>query len=75
VFGGVLADPVLAGIHQRGDLFGVGAAVRVGDGGDLRGPRAGRQRDDGAEAVTDPGVDNGGDVAGAGQVPFSDGLG
>ena len=75
VLGGVLADPVLAGIHQRGDLFGVGATVRVGDGGDLRGPRPGRQRDDGAEAVADPGVDDGGDVAGAGQVPFGDGLG
>ena len=49
VLGGVLADPVLAGVHQRGDLRGVGAAFGVGDGGELRGPRAGRERDQGAE--------------------------
>jgi len=75
VLGGVLADPVLAGIHQRGDLFGVGAAARVGDGGDLRGPRPGRQRDDGAQAAADPGVDDGRDVARSGQVSFGEGLG
>ena len=75
VLGGVLADPVLAGVHQRGDLGDVGAAFGVGDGGDLRGPRAGRERDRGAEPVADPGVDDGGDVAGSGQVPFGDRVG
>ena len=71
----MLADPVLAGVHQRGDLGDVGAAVRVGDGGDLRGPRPGREWDDRAEAVADPGVDDGRDVARASQVPFGDRVG
>jgi hypothetical protein len=44
VGGGVLADPVLARVHQGGDLRGVGAAFRVGDAGNLRGPRADRER-------------------------------
>ena len=35
VLGGVLADPVLAGVHQRGDLGEVGVAFGVGD---ARGP-------------------------------------
>ena len=75
VLGGVLADPVLAGVHQHGDLRGVGAAFGVGDAGDLRGPRASRKRDQAAEPVPDPGVDDAGHVAGPGQVPFGDGLG
>ena len=73
--GGVLADPVLAGVHQRGDLGDVGAAFGVGEGGDLLRPRPGRQRDQGAEPVADAGVEDGGDVAGSGQVPFGDRLG
>ena len=72
VLGGVLADPVLAGVHQSGDLGGVGAASGVGDRGQLRGPRAGRERDQGADAVAETGVEDGGDVAGSGQVPFAD---
>ena len=72
VLGGVLADPVLAGVHQRGDLRGVRAAFGVGDGRELPGPRAGRERDQGAEAVAEAGVDDAGDVAGAGQVPLAD---
>ena len=75
VVGGVLADPVLAGVHQRGDLGHVGAASGVGDGGDLRGPRARRERDGRAEAVAEAGVDDGGQVAGSGQVPFGDRVG
>ena len=75
VLGGVLADPVLAGVHQGGDLGDVGAAFGVGDGGDLRGPRPGRERDQGAEPVADPGVQDGGQVAGSGQVPFADRVG
>ena len=70
--GGVLADPVLARVHQRGDLGHVGAAFGVGEGGDLGGPRARRERDGGAEAVAEAGVDDGGQVAGSGQVPFGD---
>jgi hypothetical protein len=72
VVGGVLADPVLAGIHQRRDLGDVGAAGGVGEGGDLRGPWPGVQRDERAGPVPDAGVDDGGDVAGSGQVPFGD---
>ena len=49
VAGGVLADAVLAGVHQRGDLGDVGAAFGVGEGGDLLRPRPGRERDQGAE--------------------------
>ena len=75
MLGGVLAYPVLAGVHQRGDLGDVGAAVGVGDAGDLRGPRDRRERDRAAEPVPDPGVDDAGHVAGAGQVPFGDRVG
>jgi hypothetical protein len=75
MLGGVLADPVLARVHQRGDLADVGAAVGVGDAGDLRGPRDRRERDRAAEPVPDPGADDAGRVAGAGQVPFGDRVG
>ena len=75
MLGGVLADPVAARVHQRGDLGDVGAAFRVGDAGYLRGPRDRRKQDRAAEAVPDPGVDDAGHVAGAGQVPFGDRLG
>jgi len=72
VVNSVFADPVLARIHQRGDLGGVGTASGVGDGGHLRGPRARGERDQGAGAVAEAVVDDGGDVAGSGQVPFGD---
>jgi hypothetical protein len=72
VGGGVLADPVFAGVHQGGDLGGVGAAPGIGDGGDLRGPRACGERDEGSGPVAEATVDDGGDVAGSGQVPFGD---
>ena len=68
----MLADAVLAGVHQRGDLGGVAAAFGVGDVGELRGPRAGRPRDEGAGPAAEPGVDDGGHVAGPGQVPLAD---
>jgi hypothetical protein len=72
VLGGVLADAVLAGVYQRGDLSDVSAALGVGDLGDLYGERAGRARDQGAEPIAEAGVDDGGQVAGAGQGPFAD---
>jgi hypothetical protein len=72
VLGGVLADAVLAGVHQRGDLSDVSAALGVGDLGDLYGERAGQARDQGAEPIAEAGVDDGGQVAGAGQGPFAD---
>jgi hypothetical protein len=71
----VLADAVLAGVHQRGNLGQVGAAFGVGDLGDLRGPGPGRAGDQGAGLVSEPGFDDGGDVAGAGQVPLADRIG
>jgi hypothetical protein len=73
--GDVFADAVFAGVHQRGDLGEVRAAFGVGDGRNLAGPRAGRERDEGSEVLAEAGVDDGGDVAGAGQVPFGDHIG
>ncbi len=75
MLGGVLAEPVLAGVHQGGELGDVRAAFGVGDGGDLRGPRPGRERDRGAEPGTDPGIQDGGQVAGPSQVPLADRVG
>ena len=72
VLRGVLADPVLARVHHRGDLGGVGAAFGVGDGGQLGRPRSRRGRDEGADPLPEPGVDDAGQVAGSGQVPFGD---
>jgi hypothetical protein len=73
--GGVLADPVLAGVYQRRDLGEVAAASGVGDDGDLSGPRPRRQRDERAEAIAEAGVNDSRDVAGPGQVPLGDSLG
>ena len=68
MLGGVLADTVLARVHQRGER----AALRVGDRRDLGRPRARRSGDEGAEPVPEPSVDNGGQVAGPVQVPLAD---
>jgi hypothetical protein len=68
VGGGVLADPVLARVHHRGDFGGVGAAFGVGDCGDLRGPEACGERDEGPGPVAEAVVDDGGHVSGSGQV-------
>ena len=72
MFGGVLADPLLAGVHHRGELGGEPLAFRVGEDRDLLGPWPGRERDEGAVPVADPGVDDGGDVAGVGRAPLAD---
>jgi hypothetical protein len=72
VLSGVLADAVLAGVHQRGDLGQVPAACGVGDGGDLGRLRARRGWGEGAGPVPDAGVDDGGQVACADKVPFAD---
>ena len=71
----VLADPLLARVHQRGDLFRVRAPLRVGDAGCLGGPRGDRDRGEGASTAADPRVDDGADVAGAGQVALADRVG
>jgi len=55
VVGGVLADPIFARVHQRGDLGGVAAAVGVGDGGEPRGPGTGLERDQGADPIAEAG--------------------
>ena len=68
----MLADPVLARVPQRGDLRHGGAAFGVGEGGDVAEPRAYRERDGCAHAVAEAGVDDGGQVAGSGQVRFGD---
>jgi hypothetical protein len=61
--GGVLADALFAGVHQCGDLAQPGVALGVGEGGDLRGPRGGRVRDERRDPVAEAGVDDGGQVA------------
>jgi hypothetical protein len=68
-------DPFLPLVHHFGDLPGERAAFGVSDRGDLRGPRASRERDRGSDATPEPGADDAGDVAGSGQVPFADRAG
>jgi hypothetical protein len=68
----MLANPVLPGIHQRRDLGHVRPAGGIGEGGNSRGPRPSRERDQDAKAVAEAGVEDGRDVAGSGQVPFGD---
>jgi hypothetical protein len=75
VAGGVFADPVLAGVHQRGDLGYKCPAGRICDHGKLLRPRPGRERDQAAGPVPDAGVEDGGDIAGSGQVSFGDRVG
>jgi hypothetical protein len=72
VFGGVLADPGFADVHQRGGLRDIRTTLGISDLGDLRGPRVSRKRDDGAKALPYVGVDNGRDVASSGQVPLAE---
>ena len=50
----------------------IAAALGVGDGEDLGRPRARQSRDDGADPVPDPGIDDRGQVAGPGQFPLVD---
>ncbi len=71
--GGVLAQPPGAVVHHGRDLGQVGLAVGVRQVGDASGPGAlglGEQR---VDALADPGVQDGGDVPGSGQVPGGDG--
>jgi hypothetical protein len=65
-------EPGQAGVlHQpeRGEVRRPGPGP---DGADLGGPGTRREGNRGADPVSDPGVDDGGDVAGAGQVAFGD---
>jgi hypothetical protein len=71
----VLTEAFGAGVHQRGDLGEVRVAFGIGDRGDARGPRAGRERDQGAGPVPDAGIDDGRDVAGADEISFGDRVG
>ncbi len=72
--GGVLADAAPTVVHDRGELGEEAAAFGVTGCWDLGGPRGGRERDE-VVAAADAGVDHGGDVPGADQVPLGDGLG
>ena len=71
----MLAEALFAGVHQLGDLLGVGAPFGIGDVGELRRPRRRLDGDDSAGAPADAGVDDGVDVADAGQVPLPDRVG
>jgi hypothetical protein len=71
--GGVLAQAAGAVVHHGGDLGQVGLPLRVGQAGDAAGPRALGLRQQLFDARPDPGVQDGGDVAGSGQVPGGDG--
>jgi hypothetical protein len=68
-------DPFRVIVHHRGDPGGERAASGARGRGDLRGPRARRERDQGLGAAAEPGTDDGGDVAGPGQVPPADRAG
>ncbi len=71
--GGVLAQALGAAVHHGGDSGQVGLACGIGQPGDAAGPgalRLGQQRFD---ARADPGVQDGGDVPGSGQVTGGDG--
>jgi hypothetical protein len=73
--GGVLADPAPPVVHYCGELgeetpsFGIIGLWNPGR------PERGGERDEIAMAAADAGVDHGGDVTGAGQVPPGHGLG
>ena len=71
--GGVLAQALGAVVHHGGDLGQVGLPCGVRQPGDAAGPgalRLGQQR---VDARADPGVQDGGDVPGSGQVAGGDG--
>lgn len=73
VWGGVLAQAAGAVVHHRGDLGQVGAPGWVGHVGyppGLGALRLGKQR---VDARADPGIQDGGDVAGSGQVSGGEG--
>ena len=71
--GGVLAEPPGAVVHHRGDLGQVGLAAGVGRARYSSGPASLRLRGERVDPRADPGVQDGGDVPGAGQVSFGDG--
>jgi hypothetical protein len=60
-------------VHQCGDPGQVGVPGRVGQRGHPSGPGALRLREQRVDARPDAGVEDGGDVAGSGQVSGSDG--
>ena len=66
--GSVLAEPLLAVVHHGGDLRQVSPALGVRQLGDPFGPGALRLRQQRVDALPDPGVQDAGDVPGAGQV-------
>jgi len=74
----VLSYLVNCHLGSQAEALELGSELPTADGGDARDLcrlRPWRERDQGAEPVPDPGVDDGGHVAGPGQVPLADRLG
>jgi hypothetical protein len=71
----VLADAAPAVVHGGGELDEEPAASGVIGLGNLGGPGGGRERGQVAVAAADAGVDHGGGVTHAHQVPLGDGPG
>jgi hypothetical protein len=69
----VLAQSAGAVVHQDRDLGEVCLPRGFGQLGDAAGPGALQLGEQPVDALADPGVDDGGDVAGSGQVPRVDG--
>jgi len=64
----MLAEPLLAVVHHGGDLGQVSPALGIQQLGDPFGPKALWLRQQRVDALPDPGVQDAGDVPGAGQV-------
>src|ERR1019366_4720704 len=73
VLGGVLSDALLAVVHHDRDLGQVGVAVRIGQLGHAARPWALRLGLHGVHTLPEPGVEDAGDIPGAGQVTGFDG--
>ena len=71
----MLADPDLARVHHVGDLRNECLPFGIGDIGHLLAPGAERERDERADTMPEPGVDDAGHVPGSGQGPLADGGG
>jgi hypothetical protein len=63
-----MAETLGAVVHHRGDLGQVGLAAGVRQPGYPSGPGALELREQWTDARADPGVEDGGDIAGSGQV-------
>jgi hypothetical protein len=73
VVGGELADPPLAVVHHGREFGQVPVTLRIGQVRHAIGPRALRPGEEWVDARADAGVQDAGDVAGAGKVAGLDG--